>query len=291
MNSELRARVTVAGALIPVGLFVIWLGGWALGGLLGIFAALAAREFYNLAADRAARPFPWIGIAGSVLLVGLAIWNPNYSIWAPHAYMLLLLLGLTSFAAALFDRSIERALLSAAVTVSGALYTGGTLAFGLFIRALPEIQGAPLPPSFPPEGALLLMLPLCATWAGDTAAYFAGRRFGKRRLAPHISPGKTVEGAVAGLAGALGAGFALGFALDGERLYPVPPAAAATIALVLGVAGQLGDLAESRLKREAGVKDSGRILPGHGGVLDRFDGLFLTIPLAYGLIVLWAGLS
>ncbi len=260
-----------------------------MGILLAAFAAFAAREFYNLAADPAARPFPWLGVAGAVLLVGIAVREPSYPVWAAHAFMLLLLLGLTSFAAAIFDRTIERALLSAAVTVSGALYTGGTLAFGLFIRTLPELHG-PAPPR-PAEGALLLLLPLCVTWAGDTAAFFAGRRFGKRRLAPHISPGKTVEGALAGLAGAVATGFALGFALDQGPLYPVSPAAGAAIGLVLGVAGQLGDLAESRLKREAGVKDSGRILPGHGGVLDRFDGLFFTVPLAYGLIVIHGILS
>ncbi len=289
MSSELRTRILVAGALIPLGLLAIRIGGWPLAILLVAFAALAALEFYKLVADGTVRPFPWLGVAGSVLLVGIAAWEPSYPAWAAHAFMLLLLLGLTSFAAAIRDRTVERALLSAAVTVSGALYTGGTLAFGLFIRALPELQGTP--PPRPAEGTLLVLLPLCVTWAGDTAAYFVGRRFGKRRLAPRISPGKTVEGAVAGLVASAATGFALGFALDQGPLYPVSPAAGAVMGLVLGVAGQLGDLAESRLKREAGVKDSGWILPGHGGVLDRFDGLFLTVPLAYGLIVVNSFLS
>ena len=251
--------------------------------MLSCVAALAAREFYHLSADPTGRPFWWLGIPASALLVVLAALEPDFRVWADHAFVLLLVLGLVSFVAAVFDRRVERALLSAAATVSGALYTGGTLAFGVFIRTLPEVRGTF--PAQPAEGFLLLLLPVLVTWAGDTCAYFVGKNFGRRRLAPHVSPGKTVEGGVAGLLGAVAMGFALGFLLDDYRNFPVAPATAALIGLFLGVAGQLGDLAESRLKREAGVKDSGSILPGHGGMLDRFDALFFTIPLAYGLIV------
>ncbi len=283
MSSELRARVLVALCGIPPALAAIYFGGWALAVMLSCVAALAAREFYDLSSDPGARPFRWLGIPASVFLVVLAALQPDYGMWSGYAFGLLLLLGFASFAAAVFDKRVKRALLSAAATVSGALYTGGTLSFGIFIRSLPEVRG-----TFPgeaAEGIALLLLPVLVTWAGDTCAYFAGKRLGRRRLAPHISPGKSIEGGVAGLLGALAMGFALGFLLDGHRNFPMAPATAALIGLLLGIAGQLGDLAESRLKREAGVKDSGSILPGHGGMLDRFDALFFTIPLAYGLIV------
>lgn len=283
ISSELRARILVAAFGIPLALAAVYFGGWALAVMLACVAAVASREFYNLSSDPAGRPFWWLGIPASVLLVVLAALAPDFGRWSDHAFVLLLLLGLVSFAAAVFDKRVERPLLSAAATVSGALYTGGTLSFAVFIRSLPELRGAF--PAQPAEGFTLLMLPVLVTWAGDTCAYFAGKKLGRRKLAPHISPGKTVEGGVAGLLGAIATGFALGFLLDGYRNFPIAPATAALIGLLLGIAGQLGDLAESRLKREAGVKDSGSILPGHGGMLDRFDALFFTIPLAYGLIV------
>lgn len=283
ISSELRARILVAICGIPLALAAVYFGGWALAAMLACVAAVAAREFYNLSSDPAGRPFGWLGIPASVLLVVVAALEPDFRRWSDHAFVLLLLIGLVSFAAAVFDKRVERALLSAAATVSGALYTGGTLSFGLFIRSLPDVRGTF--PAQPAEGFTLLLLPVLVTWAGDTCAYFAGRKLGRRRLAPHISPGKTVEGGVAGLLGAVAMGLALGLLLDDNPNFPIAPATAALIGLLLGIAGQLGDLAESRLKREAGVKDSGSILPGHGGMLDRFDALFFTIPLAYGLIV------
>lgn len=283
MSSELRARVLVAVCGIPLALLAAYLGGWPFAAMLSCVAALAAREFYDLSADPTGRPFWWLGVPAAVLLVVLAALQPDFRVWSDHAFVLLLVLGLVSFAAAVFDKRVEKALLSAAATVSGALYTGGTLAFGVFVRNLPETRGTF--PAQPAEGFLLLLLPVLVTWAGDTCAYFAGKKFGRRRLAPRISPGKTVEGGVAGLLGAVAMGCVIGYQLDDYRNFPVSPANAALIGLLLGVAGQLGDLAESRLKREAGVKDSGSILPGHGGMLDRFDALFFTIPLAYGLIV------
>lgn len=284
ISPELRARLLVAACGIPLALAAMYFGGWALAVMLSGVAALAAREFYNLSSDPGARPFGWLGIPASLLLVVLAAVETDFRRWSDHAFALLLVLGLASFAAAVFDKRVQRALLSSAATVSGALYTGGTLSFGIFIRSLPEVRGTS--PAQPSEGFILLLLPVLVTWASDTCAYFAGKTLGRRRLAPHVSPGKTVEGSVAGLIGAVVMGFALGFLLDDYPNFPIVPATGALIGLLLGVAGQLGDLAESRLKREAGVKDSGSILPGHGGMLDRFDALFFTIPLAYGLIVM-----
>jgi phosphatidate cytidylyltransferase len=119
----------------------------------------------------------------------------------------------------------------------------------------------------------------------DTAAYFGGKLFGKHKLAPVVSPGKTVEGGVAGLATAVLLGAVLGWLLLG--IHPntgVALLVGALMGLLMSVTVQMGDLVESLFKREAGVKDSGNLLPGHGGILDRLDALIFTIPLTYGLI-------
>ncbi len=284
VSDELRSRSLVAVVGIPVALAAIHHGGWILTLLIAAIVAVAAWEYCDLAARGGAHAFRWLGVPAAVALVVLADRQPVFAIWAGHAFVTLLLLGIAGLVAAVMVTKVEQGLFSVSATVFGALYTGGTLAFVILIRRLPETQGQ-LPPDRI-EGSLLVLLPLLVTWAGDTAAYFVGKSFGRRRLAPRTSPGKTVEGGIAGLAGSLAAGLCLGFFLDSQANFPVTPAAGALIGLLLGAAGQLGDLAESRFKREAGVKDSGSLLLGHGGVLDRFDALFFAIPLAYGLIVL-----
>lgn len=132
------------------------------------------------------------------------------------------------------------------------------------------------------EGGLFWVLILLAgTWAGDTLAYFTGKMIGRKKLAPQISPGKTVEGALGGLAGSvLGAALVYLF-YPSASLYLV-----ALLGLVVGFFGILGDLFESSLKRTAGIKDTGSIIPGHGGVLDRFDSMIFTAPAAYYFIML-----
>ena len=284
VSGELRSRSLVAVVGIPVALAAIHHGGWVLTLLIAAVVAVAAWEYCDLAERSGAQAFRWLGVPAAIALVVLAGRQPVLAIWAAHALVTLLLLATVSLVAAVMVAKVEQALFSVSATVFGVLYTGGTLAFVILIRRLPEIRGEF--PSLPIEGFLLVLLPLLVTWAGDTAAYFAGKRFGRRRLAPRTSPGKTVEGSIAGLTGSLLTGLCLGFFLDDHANFPVTPAAGALIGLFLGAAGQLGDLAESRFKREAGVKDSGRLLLGHGGVLDRFDALFFAIPLAYGLIVL-----
>lgn len=284
MSPELRSRVFVAVVGLPLGCGAAFVGGWFLAGLVAFLAAVAAHEFYSLASAKSGQPLGWFGIPAAAVLVLAAQHDLVFSEWGGLALALLMVLGLLTSAAVVFNRRIEdEPLLSASATVSGALYTGGTLSFAILLRNLPEARGTF--PAEPWEGALLLIFPLWVTWAGDTAAYFAGRKLGRVRLAPRISPGKTVEGGIAGLAGAVAAGLVAGFVLDGYRNFPVTPVAGAAVGLLLGVAGQVGDLAISVLKREAGVKDSGALLRGHGGALDRFDGLFFTIPLAYALIL------
>ena len=290
MSAELRARLLVAAVGIPLALLLIHLGGWYLGALLMVAAAVGTHEFYVVASARAARPVHWLGLPAAALLVVLAVHDPVFAAWGGRALALVMILVLLAACAVVFCRTIdEEPLLSASATVLGALYTGGTLSFAVLLRSLPETTGTI--PVHPREGTLLVLLPLGITWAGDTAAFFVGRSIGKTRLAPRVSPGKTVEGGVGGLAASVAVGVAAGFVLDDFGTVPLSPLTGGLIGLVLGAAAQVGDLAESVLKREAGVKDSGAILPGHGGVLDRLDALFFTLPLAYGLLILTRHLS
>lgn len=290
VSAELRARILVASAAIPLAFLLIHLGGWYLGALLAVAAAIGAHEFYSLASAGNARPVGWLGIPASSLLVVLAVHDPVLSGWAGRGLALILVLTLLSACAVAFSRRIHQGpLLSASATVFGALYTGGTLSFAVLLRDLPEAAGTVAAGAW--EGTFLVFFPLTVTWAGDTAAFFVGRSIGKRRLAPRVSPGKTVEGGVGGLVASVAAGVAAGFVLDDYANFPVSPLAGGVLGLVLGVAAQAGDLAESAIKREAGVKDSGAILPGHGGVLDRLDALYFTLPLAYGLLILYRHLS
>lgn len=286
MAGELSRRVAVAAVGIPFGIWVIYLGGWVLAGVLGLVAALCAREFYLLAGARGVRPLSLPGVAVAAALVVLAALRPTFSGLAPWAFGLLVLLTLVSLAATIWTRWPGGGPLDAvSSTVAGALYTGGALAFALLIRSLPEV-GVVSPVPSPWVGAALLIFPLLVTWIGDSCAYFVGSTWGRRKLMPRVSPGKTVEGGVAGLVGAMAAGgIYAALVLADQPAYAVPALLGVGMGLVIGVAAQVGDLAESVLKREAGKKDSGELLPGHGGALDRFDALFFTVPLTYVMLV------
>jgi phosphatidate cytidylyltransferase len=134
-------------------------------------------------------------------------------------------------------------------------------------------------------GTVLVMFPIAVTWATDTGAYTLGRMFGRHKLIPSVSPSKTVEGALGGLLfSILGTWLYVQFLLEPFSQLSLAPLGILVFAIVVGIVGQVGDLAESLLKREAGVKDSSKLLPGHGGILDRFDSLLFVLPVAYLLL-------
>lgn len=286
-RGELGSRLIVAGVGIPLGVFLVYLGGWALGALLAGVAGAGAWEFFVLARRSGGTPLAWLGVPASILLVLLATARPSFPGFALTAWTLALALTLGSLLAVVWLRGPEGGPLSAAAaTVAWVIYTGGGLSFALLVRHLP-VPGTSAAPADPWAGPVLLLLILVVTWMGDTFAYFLGKRWGRRKLVPRISPGKTVVGGVAGLGGSLGTALLFAVLLDGQiGAYGLGLAGAAVLGVVLGVGAQVGDLAESVLKREAGVKDSGAILPGHGGVLDRFDALFLNLPVGYAVICL-----
>lgn len=285
--SGLGARLAVGLSGIPIAIGALAVGGWPLAVLIAILAGVATWELGGLAEARGIRVFHGMAISGSVLLVGLGNAFPTFGEWAPWAMgTLLLLLFLSSIVTLRFRTLEERPLLVASLTVVEALYWGGGFSFAIFLRHYPELTGWPGPRLLSP-GPVLLAFPIAVTWMSDTAAFVFGSLLGRHKLAPTISPKKSVEGAVASLLTSILVGALMGgafLAFHPHRLTST--LLAAGIGGLLAITVQFGDLIESHFKREAGVKDSGKLFPGHGGALDRFDALVFTLPLAYGLVVL-----
>ena len=278
----LWTRIATAAVGIPLALVVIWLGGWALTVAIALLAVLGLREYRRMFGQADA-----IDVWGDgVLAVGAIFWasrDPAYgycesaAVWAGAGLLLTVLFH--RFWTRRFEPSLLRSLLESQflrVPYVAALF-GYVLLLRNFVPG--TVRHTPVP-----LGAAILFLAIGACWATDAAAYLVGRKIGRHKLAPKISPGKTVEGAAAGLlgaaifVGAVGTWLAMG------------PWSAALLGLTLGVVSQAGDLFESWLKRRAGVKDSGALLPGHGGVLDRFDSLLFVAPVTYYWLLLWLAL-
>ncbi len=285
---ELTRRWLVALVGVPAVVGLLWLGAWPLAVFVAVVAALGAGECYRLAEERQVRPLVWLGVPLAAALVLAAGDAPGAGTWAARALALIAATVPLALLAATFARGPEgRPLGAASVTLLGALYTGLALATVPLLHALPAEQGWAGPAEGRWAGVAAVALPLAATWIGDASAFFAGSAWGRHRLAPAISPKKSWEGAAAGLVGGA-AGAAAWHALTRDVL-PEGPVSSAWLAAPLGAllaaAAILGDLVESVLKREAGVKDSGRLLPGHGGVLDRVDALLFSLPVAYVVMV------
>ncbi|HEX7240859.1 MAG TPA: phosphatidate cytidylyltransferase [Longimicrobiaceae bacterium] len=273
--SETATRFAVAAVGIPVAVGAVYLGGFVLGALVALVAVLAALELFRMAERKAARPLHLLGAGAAGALVLLAAAFPDAGPGGAGFPWLLALFVMATVTAAIWARGVEgEPLLSVCVTVFGAVYTGGLLSYALFLRHLPPVAD-------PLHGTALVLAPLLLTWASDTFAYFVGRAFGRRKLIPRVSPGKTVEGSLGALLGTMAVAAAYSLVLARFPAYRMELWEAVLFGALVSVAAQVGDLAESLLKRDAGVKDSGTLLPGHGGALDRFDSLLFTLPLAY----------
>ncbi len=280
-GNDLGRRLMVAGVGIPCGVMVVYLGVWSVGVVLSIVAAIGVREVYLIAGASGGRPFQSLGIIASALLVLSAALTAQLAVWSIAAVTIVLGLSLVALVSAVFCRGpADRPLASVATTVLGVVYVGVTLSFAVHLRGFPGVADG----GIGWDGALILIFPLTVTWVGDSVAYFSGHRWGRTKLLPSVSPGKTVAGAIGGLLGAMvTATLFAGFLINPHSGALLPWLSAALVGLIVGCVSQVGDLAESLLKREACVKDSGTLFPGHGGVLDRFDSIFFSLPVTYAL--------
>ena len=251
-------RVLTALALVPIVVYVVlWANLWIFLAVLFSVAFLCYREYDAIAA---AYGFGNPGLAGAAAGYLLFAWRGD-------AWLYLTIVALLALVAVMRVDDLAVALPRAALLLIGVVYV-----FGCWKCAIPLRD---LNPHW-------LMYALMLNWVGDTGAYFVGRKFGKHKLAPRVSPKKSWEGSVASVATSVifGGAYLLRF-IDG-----ITVAHAVGITVAANVAGQLGDLAESAMKRGAGVKDSGAILPGHGGFLDRVDRTLFSLPVIYGYLLL-----
>jgi phosphatidate cytidylyltransferase len=275
-------RVLTAAVLIPIVLVLVFLGPrwqWLFTLAVTGVAVLSGWEYLGLTKRCGANPprFP-------VLLALLILFAVNFQ-WPEDTPAVFGLLGLGLLVYCTFLRAVSGVMIDAAVSIFCLLYAG------LALIALPTLRAQP-------NGASLVIFLLLVIWFGDTAAYYVGRAWGRHKLAPAISPAKSWEGSAGSVAGSLAAAGILLWVASLQQhsdffiillqrwnvaplSYPDEPWYWLVLAMIVNVAGQVGDLAESALKRSANVKDSGDLLPGHGGVLDRIDALLLAAPVLW----------
>ena len=258
-------RVATAAALIPVVVYVVLFAPeWLFLAILVTAAILSYREYDGIAAAYGFGHPGWLGYAAGLALLA---WRGE---WGGELWLVgLVILTLLAAALAMRDSDLADSLPRAALLIFGVLYI-----FGCWRCAIPLRQ----------LNHHWLMFALLVNWTGDAGAYYIGRAFGKHKLAPRVSPKKTVEGAAASVVASV--------LLAGGYLVAAIPALpwwhALAVAILANIAGQLGDLAESAMKRGASVKDSGTLLPGHGGFLDRVDSTLFALPVVYAYIRLSA---
>ena len=271
-SHNLVQRIVVAVVAIPVVVGIIWLGGWTLAATLAVLGVLGAREIYDFSRRQGIEPLErtgWLAAAGIPLL---AYWAK-----APLFFLGAIWLMVTMAIAMARRGPSGRPLTSVSVTLFGCVYASGMLAFLIAIRHGSGAATRPL------AYVLLTLFPLVITWICDTAAMAVGTAVGGPRLAPILSPQKTHAGAVGGTLGGLIAALALGKFVLNRQGWSFTPGQLLLFGLAVSIVGQIGDVAESLFKREAGLKDSSTLIPGHGGVLDRLDSLYFVIPTAAGL--------
>jgi phosphatidate cytidylyltransferase len=278
-SKNLVQRIVVAAIAIPLVVGIIWLGGWVLAATLALLGVLGTREVYDFARRQAIQPLETTGYLAAAAIPLLAYWAKGSEIhWAEPALYLGAVWLMLALTIAMPRRGPSgRPLTSVAVTVFGALYASGLLSFLIAIRhgGVAVVR--------PTAYLLLTLFPLVITWVCDTAAMAVGTFAGGPKLAPVLSPNKTHAGAIGGTLGGIITALALGKFVLNRQGWHFSDGQLLLFGLVVAVVGQIGDVAESLLKREVSLKDSSSIIPGHGGVLDRLDSLYFVIPAAAGL--------
>jgi phosphatidate cytidylyltransferase len=279
MASNLAQRIIVAAVAIPVAGGLIWLGGWPLAAALAVLGVLGTREIYDFARRQGIEPLEATGWVAAAAIPLLAYWaKGSEQRWAePALYVGALWLMIALVAAMIRRGPTGRPLPAVAVTLFASLYASGLLSFLIAIRHGVNAESRPF------AYFLLTLFPLVITWICDTGAMVAGTKFGGPPLAPVLSPKKTRAGAVGGTLSGVVSALLLGLVVLNQQGWHFSVGQLLLMGLVVSAVGQVGDVAESLFKREAGLKDSSSLIPGHGGVLDRLDSLYFVVPVAAGL--------
>ncbi len=271
-------RVLTGLVLIPIAVFLIFArGGLPFAIAIGVVSIIGAFEFYGGARKVGIRPVEWAGVLAIALLVVSARTYERSTIGSIFPAVMTLLL-IFSFVVEMHRRK-RSPLINVGTTVLGAIYVGWLTSHLVALRNHPGT--VTVGPYTNEAGAWLVLLAFLCTWACDTGAYFIGRSYGKTKLAANLSPNKTVEGAAGGFVGSILISLIAGFVIN------LPWYHAGIIGAMSGILSQVGDLSESTIKRELGIKDFGRIVPGHGGVLDRFDSMLFTGPMVYYYVLIF----
>ncbi len=263
------SRLITAAIGIPALALIVWLGGPLFSVALAVIAALGAAEVCDLARSRGFAPSR---VAAAILSAVLVLSHYGFSatdVMAENISLLVASVTIAFLALVLTFSPLRRFQnRNAGLTLAAVVYPGGLLAHAALLRSVD--QGL--------EWAVLL---LAVTFSTDTAAFFVGRSVGRRPLAPAVSPRKTWEGAIGGFLSAIIAAIVTAWALG----ISMNPPTIAILGALMGIVGQTGDLFESKLKRLANVKESGLLLPGHGGVLDRLDSIVFNVALVYYFVI------
>jgi phosphatidate cytidylyltransferase len=259
--SNWLSRIVVAIVGVPVVLGGVYLGGWWMFAFAVIAALIGLHEYWLLA--RPLAPLAPAGYVGAVLaLVGAEVGGIGWAIGGLFTTFLL------AFVLKAISEARAAATIAISGTVMGAVWIGGGLGFLILLRELPD------------HGRLAAITVLLAVWAGDTFAYAGGRLLGRHKMAPNTSPGKTWEGFIVGSAATIFVTFVALYRADFLTIGQ-----SVGLGVAVAIAAPIGDLFESLLKRDMAVKDTGRLLGGHGGMLDRIDALLFAAPAAYFVIL------
>lgn len=260
-NKNLVLRAVSALSLLPVVVFLLYMGGLYTALLLGVASAICVSEYY-LITQKELSPAAWVGIVLAGALPLLALRHPERT--GEGAFWVTAFFLIFAFTFHLIRGPLQEAPTRVAHLVMGFLYGSVGLTAMCALRQMPE-------------GLMWVIAALVITWANDTAAYFAGRFLGRHKLYPAVSPNKTWEGFLGGLV--VATVLAVLVLPNVGEVFDVT--SAALLAVLCGSAAFLGDLVESMIKRDLGVKDLGDLLPGHGGVLDRVDGILFALPVGF----------
>lgn len=265
--TETVRRTLFAALAAPAFLFVIWLGGWPFATMMVLLMLLIQREMISMMSMQGFRPNPFLTYAFGLVIVSFAMW--------PYAIPALLVMLLAFISVETLNKE-HRNLYRMMSTLYCSMYAPVAVLTMIAMR-----HGAS-----EYSGFFLFMLMCVMIWGNDTFAYYGGRLFGRHLMAPHLSPKKTWEGFASGF---IGSAFAFVLAFTVFTVIATPPLPwqhAWPLILLASIFGPIGDLAESKVKRAAGAKDSANILPGHGGFWDRFDSMLLVAPAIYLYILL-----